>query len=291
MSALVPTHALARAMLIALATLLPEAASGAPIASQTAHAASIFAPDHPVELGPTPNTAPTRIVRIDPTGDEIQHARAIDEPFGLIALESPENGLWQKWRGVARAIEAEAEILTLCRSDPDICPSAAARRFLAIIESGRARQGRARLGEINRAINLSIRPMSDLAQYGVPDLWSSPLATLTAGAGDCEDYAIAKYVALREAGIAETDLRLVIVHDARAGDDHAVVAARLDSHWLILDNRWLVLNEDADLKQFVPLFAIDRDGVKRLVSAAEQPAGERRFNTSPAASAPLHQPM
>ena len=66
----------------------------------------------------------------------------------------------------------------------------------------RARDGRARLGEINRAINLAIRPMSDLAQYGEIDVWSSPLVTFAHGAGDCEDYAIAKFVALRLAGIA-----------------------------------------------------------------------------------------
>jgi predicted transglutaminase-like cysteine proteinase len=44
--------------------------------------------------------------------------------------------------------------------------------------------------------------VSDLAQYGVTELWASPLTTFAAGAGDCEDYAIAKYVALRQAGMA-----------------------------------------------------------------------------------------
>ncbi len=41
------------------------------------------------------------------------------------------------------------------------------------------REGRARLGEINRAINLAVRPVSDLAQYGQLDVWTSPLVTLT----------------------------------------------------------------------------------------------------------------
>jgi len=92
--------------------------------------------------------------------------------------------------------------VALCRFDRARCPSAAALRFLSIIDSARGREGLARLGEINRSINLAIRPMSDLMQYHVEDLWSSPLATLAAGAGDCEDYAIAKFVALREAAVA-----------------------------------------------------------------------------------------
>ncbi len=60
------------------------------------------------------------------------------------------------------------------------------------------------------------------------DRWSAPLVTFASGRGDCEDYAIAKYVALREAGIAEADLRLVISHDSAIGEDHAVVTARVD---------------------------------------------------------------
>ncbi len=107
--------------------------------------------------------------------------------------------------------------------------------------------------------------MSDLAQYGVVDLWSSPLATLAAGAGDCEDHAIAKYVALREAGLGNEDLRLLIVRDAKLREDHAVVAAHLDGRWLVLDNRRLVLLEDMQLKQYAPMFEIDDEGVKRLV--------------------------
>ena len=79
----------------------------------------------------------------------------------------------------------------MCRSNENDCP-AAARAFLQIIEQGRRREGRARIGEINRTVNLSIKPMTDLAQHGIDDVWSAPLATFAAGVGDCEDYAIAK---------------------------------------------------------------------------------------------------
>jgi predicted transglutaminase-like cysteine proteinase len=126
------------------------------------------------------------------------------------------------------------------------------------------RTGRARIGIINRAINLAIRPMSDLAQWGVIDRWSAPLVTLTTGRGDCEDYAIAKYVALTEAGVAAEDVKLVIVRDLAVGGEHAVVAARLDGHWFILDNRWLMLVEDNQIRQMVPLFVLDQTGVRKF---------------------------
>jgi predicted transglutaminase-like cysteine proteinase len=105
-----------------------------------------------------------------------------------------------KWRDVLARIDSEEETLSACRASPDAC-SPAARRLLQFVELGRQRAGRARLGEINRAVNLSIKATSDWSQYGVDDFWSAPLATIEKGAGDCEDYAILKYLALREAGV------------------------------------------------------------------------------------------
>ena len=152
-----------------------------------------------------------------------------------------------------------------------------------MIADGRAHDGRARIGVINRAINLAIRPMTDLAQWGVVDRWTAPLATLASGRGDCEDYAIAKYVALREAGVAENDVRLVIVRDLASGEDHAVVAARADERWIVLDNRRLTFVEDAAMPHVLPLFAFDQDGVKRFTLPI---AEARRAPAEPAATAP-----
>jgi predicted transglutaminase-like cysteine proteinase len=84
-------------------------------------------------------------------------------------------------------------------------------------------------------------PMSDMKQWGVPDRWSSPLESLTTGRGDCEDYAIAKYVALVDAGIPKHDVKLVIVHNLAFDEDHAIVATRVDGEWIVLDNRSLAL--------------------------------------------------
>lgn len=105
--------------------------------------------------------------------------------------------------------------------------------------------------------------MSDLAQYGQIDVWSSPLVTFTSGAGDCEDYAIAKMVALRMAGVSTEDIRLVVLRDVLRGEDHAVVLARLDGHWLTLDNRRLAMIEDIDVRNHRPLFVIGDSGVMR----------------------------
>jgi len=102
----------------------------------------------------------------------------------------------------------------------------------------------------------------------VADRWSSPLETFTTERGDCEDYAIAKFVALRAAGIAPQDVRLVVVHNNAAGEQHAVVAVRLDGNWIILDNRWLALVPDHELWRATPVFELDDDGVRRFLDPA-----------------------
>jgi predicted transglutaminase-like cysteine proteinase len=183
------------------------------------------------------------------------------EPFGLFALPLSEGGLREKWLDVERQLDDERVQLALCDGDRERCVSPAALRFLAIVDNAKALEGRARLGEINRAINLAIRPMSDLAQYGAIDVWSSPLVTFATGAGDCEDYAIAKFVALRQAGIAADDLRIIVMRDTIRGEDHAVAAAKLDGHWLMLDNRRMAMVEDANVRNYRPTFVIDQTGV------------------------------
>ena len=200
------------------------------------------------------------------------------EPFGLFATRLSGGGLAEKWSGLERKLEDDMVQLALCDGDRERCVSPAALQLLAIVDTARTREGRARFGEINRAINLAIRATSDMAQHGQIDVWSPPLDTFATGAGDCEDYAIAKLAALRIAGVSRDDIRLVVLRDLTRGEDHAVVSARLDGHWLTLDNRRMTMIEDIDIRNHRPLFVIDDGGVMRyetqpaLASAANEVA-------------------
>jgi predicted transglutaminase-like cysteine proteinase len=183
------------------------------------------------------------------------------EPFGLFTVPAPEDALWRKWRGVEAEMMAEQSILERCRTNAAACPPNAAQ-FLRLIGAVGSRSGRAALDEANRAVNASIRYVSDLEQFGETDRWSAPLASFATAQGDCEDYAIAKYVALQEAGFPRDDLQLVLVRDRAAWQDHAVLLARIDEHWLILDNRHSELLEDVGAMTLTPLYAVDHRGVR-----------------------------
>jgi predicted transglutaminase-like cysteine proteinase len=95
-----------------------------------------------------------------------------------------------KWRAVEADIKSEQQVLARCNSQ-EAC-SIVARNMLDIVAEGAGRTGRARVGLINRAVDLAITPSSDEAQWGVADHWSPPFETLQTHRGDCEDYAIVK---------------------------------------------------------------------------------------------------
>lgn len=195
------------------------------------------------------------------------------EPFGLFAFRAPEGILWQKWRALEAEFEAEQHAVARCREHDTQC-TPAARRFIALIDTLKDRDGRARLDAVNRTVNETIRYQSDMQQFGEPDRWLAPLAAFTSRLGDCEDYVIAKYFALREAGFPLVDLRFVLVRDRKARDDHAVLAARDDGHWLILDNRHHALDHDTSLTHLTPLFAINHDGVKLVAAPYLKPQAD-----------------
>lgn len=204
-----------------------------------------------------------------------------EEPFGLFTFRAPEGLLWTKWRSVEARMRADLKSADECKPDSENCVSGA-RKFAAIAAATGER--RARVEAVNREVNQAVRYVSDYQQHGVADLWSSPLETLSSGMGDCEDYAIAKYALLEAAGVPEADMRMLLVRDLAVRQDHAVLAVRVDGRWLVLDNRYARLSETRDLPQFMPLFAIDHQGVSLFAAPyAERPHHESETDVLPAA--------
>lgn len=182
-------------------------------------------------------------------------ASTINEPFALRRAD-PEGLLYTpQWAVIEEQIAADRVALATCRAAPARCPEPA-RRLSAIVEAGRSFTGRRRLGEVNRAINLAVAYTSDRRQYGRDNVWASPLATFASGKGDCKDYAIAKYLALLESGVPESDLRVVVVRQAKASEPlHAVLTVREGGEWLVLDNRRMALLSTAEVRDYRALVA------------------------------------
>jgi predicted transglutaminase-like cysteine proteinase len=198
-------------------------------------------------------------VRQDAATESDQQAPPI---FGM-ETEPVAGELAAKWRVVEADIDREQQVLARCRAQ-EACPIVA-QNLLDIVAEGAGRSGLARVGLINRAVDLAITPTSDEAQWGVADHWSPPFETLQTHRGDCEDYAIVKYVALLQAGLSHNDVKIVILRNLLPKEDHAAVAARVEGQWLILDNRRLALVRDTEMVGSIPKFMLDEDGTRRFV--------------------------
>lgn len=122
---------------------------------------------------------------------------------------------------------------------------------------------------------------TDQENYGVEEYWACPEEFLEKG-GDCEDFAIAKYLALRYFGWPEQDLWILLVRESKTGKHHAVLAARTGEKTFILDNLsrpvYLLIPDKQYLRTVTPLYAVNSLGAWALVKAlsggrSELPAG------------------
>lgn len=106
--------------------------------------------------------------------------------------------------------------------------------------------------------------VSDDKNYGQSEYWASPEEFLKNG-GDCEDFAIAKYLALRHFGWKSEDLWVILLRDKKRSENHAVLAARAQDRIFILDNLsrpgYLLIPINDYLKTVTPFFAVNESGL------------------------------
>jgi predicted transglutaminase-like cysteine proteinase len=109
-----------------------------------------------------------------------------------------------------------------------------------------------KLKRINAYFNNNIAFVSDDKHWNTEDYWATPLESIGTKGGDCEDFVIAKYFSLIQAGIAEEKLRITYVKAIKLNQAHMVLAyyATARSEPLILDNltpRILLASQRRDL--------------------------------------------
>ncbi|WP_240485827.1 transglutaminase-like cysteine peptidase [Alteromonas marina] len=119
-----------------------------------------------------------------------------------------------------------------------------------------------KLYEINRFFN-RFDFVDDLVHWQQKDYWATPIEFISTGAGDCEDYTIAKYFSLIELGIPEQQLRLMYVTALELRQPHMVLAyyETPTSIPLVLDNinrRILPANKRRDLS---PIYSFNGNGL------------------------------
>ena len=87
-------------------------------------------------------------------------------------------------------------------------------------------------------INTQFSGRSDQENYGMGEYWAAPTELFKNHGGDCEDFVIAKYFALRSLNFSADDLRMLVVEVPSRHAWHALLAARIDGQIYIVDNNF-----------------------------------------------------
>ena len=127
-----------------------------------------------------------------------------------------------------------------------------------IINNNASEKVDTKLTKVNDFFNQLIF-IDDIKLWGKEDFWATPLEFIGAGAGDCEDFSIAKYFTLRELGIAEHKLRLVYVKAIALDQLHMVVAyyPTPSSVPLLLDNLDSEIKPATERPDLLPIYSFN----------------------------------
>jgi predicted transglutaminase-like cysteine proteinase len=114
------------------------------------------------------------------------------------------------------------------------------------------------LEKVNNFFNL-LHFTDDIKLWGVSNYWATPIEFLGANAGDCEDFAIAKYFTLLELGIPDKKMRISMVKAVTLNQYHMVVAYyhTPSSVPLILDNINGKIKPATKRKDLIPIYSFN----------------------------------
>ena len=147
--------------------------------------------------------------------------------------------------------------------------------WTALLAQSLALPDKLKLTKVNDFFNNRIRFAEDQELWGQSDYWATPMETLAKGAGDCEDFTIAKYYSLLQLGIPVDQLRLTYVHARIGGASSSIVQAHMvltyypgpDDEPLVLDNLINSILPASRRPDLQPVFSFNG---KQIYSAGSQ---------------------
>lgn len=162
-----------------------------------------------------------------------------------------------KWMGILASVQEE-----LAKKADINAPFAGG--WDEFIQKARSDDKLAMIKKVNEIFN-SMRYVPDQKNWGVPDLWNTPVQFtqppdyIVPGrvSGDCEDHAIAKYYALQKLGFTQDELRILVVKDLNLGVGHCILGVITDGQCFILDNQIKSVWTADKIQHYKPIYAIN----------------------------------
>ena len=177
--------------------------------------------------------------------------------FGSREIYSSRTANFPQWTDMLARNAAEsqdAQHVCASRSDTHCTP----QEWQALLDQMRGRDLRDQIKIANDAMNA--RPYVTTAQNWHRSMyWETAFQFLRFG-GQCQDYAIAKYLLLRAAGVPADLMRMVVLRDAAIGLDHAILAVYVDGEPMLLDNLRTGIVPASEVSYYHPYYSINENG-------------------------------
>lgn len=177
-------------------------------------------------------------------------ARKYPKIFGSIELFSKKTQRFPKWLTMLDRFQDGNKTC-----DTSTCTTKGWKEFIAELQG---KDVKTQLKEVNRTFN-SKRYILDINNWGDEDYWATPYQFLKKN-GDCEDFAIAKYMTLKALGVPIEDMRVVALQDLNLNLGHAVLVVYVGDEPLLLDNQIASVVPANSIRHYQPVFSINEMG-------------------------------
>jgi predicted transglutaminase-like cysteine proteinase len=167
--------------------------------------------------------------------------------FGAGEQRFTDLSAFTKWNGVLDRFKKD---LMVNINKPHV------KKWMAFLLTIKDKSPAEQVEAVNQYMN-SIKFVADADNYGASDYWATPIEFLARG-GDCEDYAIAKYVSLVALGFSKDQLRLAIVNDRVMRAPHATLIVYDGTSKKVLDNQNPSVADASQITRYVPIYSISQ---------------------------------
>lgn len=134
------------------------------------------------------------------------------------------------------------------------------------------------LKQVNQFFNARMAFRDDIVVWKQQDYWATPIEFLRKGAGDCEDFALAKYFTLREMGVPANQLRITYVKALELNQAHMVVTwySTPTAIPLVLDNLKTAILPATQRTDLLPVYAFNGEGLWLPQSGGNKRVGDSK---------------
>lgn len=160
-------------------------------------------------------------------------------------------------------LEVSEQLLLKVKAKYGIEASTRVLQWQALIKSSGGLSEKAKLKRVNDFFNQQIEFVDDYFLWGLNDYWATPLEMLGKGAGDCEDYSIAKYFTLRELGVDDSKMRITYVKALELNQAHMVLTyfETPRSVPMVLDNLIPSIKSASKRPDLLPVYSFNGSGL------------------------------